>query len=296
MTGAEQPLAVAPELGHALGARIKWPLLKGMAIARGRRRHIYCVGLPKTGTHSIANLFSSNYAAAHEPRYLRLIRPLQAKCWGRADPAALRAVLRLRRYRLWLDLESCHVLGQFVPELVETFADARFILPVREPWAWLDSMIDDQFLHLDDPGYQPWWAVYDCYFGPRGQDFPEQESALQQAGLYPLRSYLRYYAQTQRNIIQAVPAERLLVLPTRAIGERLPALARFSGVPLAQLNAQGSHSYRRSRHSGLLAGIDKAYVAQVMAEELRDWPLTLGRMAGETWSMVAGERAAPTDD
>lgn len=270
-------------LAQVLPYRVRLAILRACTLLRGPRKHLYCVGLPKTGTHSVAGLFKSSFHAAHEPRYRQLIEPLRAKSVDELECDQFHRLMVERRFRLWLDLESCHVLGQFAPRLAALFPDAKFIMTVREPKSWLDSMIDDQFFHLDDRGYRPWWPIYDCYFGARPQVFEDCEAELQSANLYALRSYLRYYRRTQERILDAIPQHRLLVVETRQLADRSDEIAKFSGVSLGALDVGKSHSYQRPQKSGILSRMDATFVQNCVDEEAGDIKSQLADMARVEW-------------
>lgn len=246
-------------------------------LAPRARLHLYCVGAPKSGTHSIAAIFAERYRAEHEPFWWQLVPCLNALAQNHPDACnQAQRLIRRRRIELDLDLESAHILGPLVPFLARTFADARFILPVRHPRQWLDSLIEDQIYGQSEPLYKGWWRVYDCYFGDRSTaSWPAEEAPLRDQGLYPLRSMLTYWRDHHLRILDSVPTERLLILPTEAISESRELLAAFAGVPASDLHMAASHSYARKRRTHLLDRIPAAYVDNLIADLLGDLPRRL---------------------
>lgn len=239
--------------------------------------HLYCVGAPKTGTHSVAGIFSTRYRAEHEPYWWRLAPVLEALRAGAQD-AEVRAVqlVRKRRLELDLDLESCHALGALVPALARSFPDARFILPVREPRAWLDSMLEDQIYGQGEPQYAAWWRVYDCYFGSRETaKWPAEEWAIREKGLYPLRAMLQYWRDHHLRILDHVSPDRLLILRTADLGRSSETLARFAGVAPSSLDMTQSHRYSRHQRTGLLDRVAPDHVDRLVNEITGDLPARL---------------------
>lgn len=229
------------------------------------RHQVYCVGAPKSGTHSIASIFASHWRAEHEPYWWELRSWYPQRASAEVGGPSSHDLWR-RRWFLDLDLESSHALGPLVPQLVAAHPQAKFILPYRDPHAWLDSLIEDQLYGLTEPNYQGWWAVYDAYFGPReSAQWAEEEKLIRAAGLYPLATLLNYWRQHHQSIITAVPQAQLLVLPTTKIKEAGALLADFVGVPLASLDMQHGHSYARLERQGLLSKVDQNYLRSLVS-------------------------------
>lgn len=224
------------------------------------QHHVYCVGAPKSGTHSIARIFASHWRAEHEPYWWELRTWYPNVHVGRTTRPSVRQ-FRQRRWFLDLDVESSHALGPLVPDLAAVHPHAKFILPYREPAAWLDSLIEDQLYGLSEPNYQGWWAVYDAYFGSRASlQWPRAEQPLRDAGLYPLSAMLGYWRHHHECIMSTVPHDQLLVLPTTSIQIAGPLMAGFVGVPTTSLDMQHGHSYARKHRQRLLSRINQEHV------------------------------------
>ncbi len=234
------------------------------------RHHLYCIGLPKTGTHSVAGLFSENFAVDHEPGYKELVKLLEYKLSHPKDVEYIKIFLRRRRQRIRLDLESNHLLGPFAAELAHAHPDARFILTVRSPESWLHSMIQEHHRHHAREPMAFWMRAYACYFQTAPIEFPKQERELEALGIYPLRSYLRHYARTHQHILQSVPAQRLFVVPTYALGDCVSQLAQFCGIDASKLNHAKSHLYKSPPEDRILDRVDPEYLSRIISEETDD--------------------------
>jgi hypothetical protein len=183
--------------------------------------------------------------------------------------------LRWRDRELYLEMESSHLAAAFVESLVELFPTSRFILTVREPRSWLNSMLTQQLNGREQ------WARQTAP-GPRAEFFPalhrhllggEQhrrwpgEEVLEEHALYPLDAYLAWWADHNRGVLQAVPRERLLVLPTSSISRETSLIAEFVGVPVASLSRRGEHSNRAPKKHQLVDRIDPSLLADRIAHQ-----------------------------
>lgn len=221
-----------------------------------RRRHLYCVGLPKAGTESVAKLFGKAFRSAHEPQYRETIELACAAGEHRLAPEDVRRALLSRDRDLRLDVEASHVLARFCPELVEIFPAAKFILTVRQPLSWLDSEINQCINYPRSnaaAGFAPWIRLRDLNYGPPPDSRPEQEGALAQFGLHSLDGFLSYWARHIDAVLDAVPASRLLIVPVESLSRQVSTIARFAQVRDRQLAHDLAHSHRAPvRHDVLL--------------------------------------------
>ena len=228
-------------------------------------KRFYCVGLPKAGTHSLAEMVAPALKTAHEPEAEQLIRLLWDVRRGVLDAEEARGFLRSRDERLDLEFESSHLLGAMTPHIVEAFPDAQVLLLVRECRSWIDSMINDQLNLRSWPRYQSWVPVYEYYLRCEDHAFPVVERVLQDLDLFPLRNYVRSWCRQIRRVVEAVPPERLLMLRTHELASSADELAGFLGVKPADLDMDRSHSYKAPRKHHLLDRIGDDYVRELIA-------------------------------
>lgn len=222
----------------------------------------FCVGLAKAGTHTLAEMMAGSLRSAHEPEPAELLAALPRARAGRIAASEMRELFRARRRRLRLDLESSHLLGSFVVHLLDTFDDARFVLLVREPRDWINSMINDQLYVRATPSYPMWRVVYEQYLGGEGGRFPAAERSLAELDLHPLRHYVSFWTEEITAIMDAVPGDRLLVVPTARLSDEAATIARFlgaEGVPAVP------HSYRASGRRDVVSELDPDHVARTLA-------------------------------
>ena len=111
-----------------LQERKNWQRVVHTVMARRSPRpfHAFGVGLPKTGTVSLANLLQPHYAASHEPETWILTHLFQRSTPGAANPMSLEEQIRVLHTRdrmLNLALESNFVLGYVIEPLYAAFPD-----------------------------------------------------------------------------------------------------------------------------------------------------------------------------
>lgn len=247
-----------------------------MPLLRHRKFHAYCLGLPKTGTTSIALMFRDRYRAAHEPLPPSTRAWVLDRCRGVQRGRDMDRFLRRRDRDLYLEMESSHPVAVFVDRLVELFPRSRFILTIREPRAWLGSLIGEQlrsrerWQRMPEPGWRSRFfpALHDICCG--GHDFAAGERALQERGLYPLDGYLGWWKAHNERVLAAVPPERLLVQRTDGISAAADSIAGFLGVGAETLDGRRRHANRAPRSSDVLDLVDPSFLEDRIAHHCLD--------------------------
>jgi len=222
---------------------------------RDRELHAYCVGLMKTGTHSIYELMKDNYRAEHEWRTADLFEAAMSD-WPQAKRDLF---IQRRNRRLWFDMDSSVFNLPFVPEYVRLFPQAKFILTIRDCYSWVDSCFNHQLArdNADMQDFLHWW------FKPQNFEYAPEEAILKEKGLFPLSCYLSFWAEHNQRVIDAVPEENLLMIRTKEIGSKLTDIAEFLAIPEASLTPRGAHAFKAAAKFGVLEQIESAYVKRV---------------------------------
>lgn len=254
---AFQQLAVTRPARFFLRA-LAAPLLPLRARYQPRRFHAYCIGSVKSGTHSIAGMFASHYRAAHEAESAEFIDAIIASSRGILPASTCQRFLKQRDLRLWLELEASHLLAYLLPELLETFPDARYILTIRDCYSWLDSYINQLYYR----GNGAHWKRFSEWRYPAEQHlYAPEEKILAAHGLCPLDLYLALWKEHNEHVLRLVPAERLLIIRTHEILDSAPQLAEFLDIPVKHLDVSRGHSYQARGKSNVLYQIDRDFLA-----------------------------------
>ena len=227
-----------------------------------RRIHVYCIGTPKTGTHSMAGLFEREYRAAHEPdKSIQMKALLETE--GGLTPRDKDRLVKSRDIRRWLEVNSSALNYFFLDALLEQLKQVKFIVTIREPYAWLDSLTN----HYLARGYSwvdsrfPIWV----YQPEKYKHDPEAEAILVENDLFPLDCYLAVWARFYRDLLTKIPSDRLLVVRTHEISQSLPRVAEFLGIPPETLDASRSHLYKAAADFGILEKIDRGFLEERVA-------------------------------
>lgn len=191
---------------------------------------VFGVGAEKTGTHSLAAMLS----LPHQPDESRAI----AAILDRGDKAA---VVR--------DLAGgavSNLLVHLLPELLAAYPDARFVLTIRDPEAWLRSALN----HAATRDGTPEWSEIDRL---RGKADCNVEGSL------------RYWEWHNQTVLDTIPADRLLVVRTAELStpDGAASVQQFARRP-----ATPAHEFRGEYTADPLAGRD---VAALVAELCPTW-------------------------
>jgi hypothetical protein len=223
-----------------------------------RRFHLIGVGLPKTGTTSLASLFRPfrwGYEFLLPESVVRLI------AWkgGRLDREGMSRWLAKRAEAGALELDSAGFNHYFLEILVELHPAARFVYTRRDAVSWADSflnMVLRQGRRHRGQGWPKWQVALGRLMAPSfdaGQFASPERLRL---SLRPLaEELLAFYARETARIEAALPPERSLVIPTDSLSTSLDILAEFAGVPRSALNAVGSYAGRGQGKIPLVAAL-----------------------------------------
>lgn len=232
------------------------------------RFHAYCVGLPRSGTHSIAHMLQQQYAADHEPHaYYAIYHVLKRMTW-QYNFADIQNILKWRHKKFAFELESAHYLHHVVDVLASSFPDAKFILTIRDPVSWLESEINRNYSTRNKLF---WRELEDYRYGRYQHAFTSHEVALEQLDLYPIASYLSYWKEHSQFVLDMVPQERLLVMNTREICSNPGKLADFLDIDVNTLNLRKSHANKRSKRFKLTDLVNQRYLSQQVDEICTDF-------------------------
>lgn len=235
-----------------------------------RRFHAFCVGAPRSGTVSIANLFPYPYRAAHEPESRFLTNRIVAHQSGEMGAEAMLRYVQRRDRRLQLEIDSSYLNGEIVEFLVRAFPQAKFILTLRDCLSWAESFTN--FL-LNKPEFVTRKRYSQRHmilrFGEPPYTYAPQERVLAELGLHPIQQYLRYWRYHNLRVLDTVPADRLLIVKTAEIGESTRRLEAFLNLPPGSLKSKIHSNSSPVRHS-ILKRIDSGYLYDSVMECCRD--------------------------
>ena len=224
--------------------------------------------MAKTGTHTLAALFSHSLRAAHEPDAEALMNLVLSLHEGRLRrPGFVQLVARLFD-RMHLELNVSQLNGVIVDTLIELYPGAKFILTWRDCESWARSFINHQLTRALAPG-SAWAAFRDLRFRPAEHPHRSQDRALAERGLYALGAYSSYWVGHNRRVLAAIPAAQLLIVPTDRLQHDVRRMGEFMGIDTAAVHGtQFEGQFEGVYIASPLDALDPVYVAAEMAAGL----------------------------
>lgn len=209
------------------------------------RFQAYVVGLPKTGSTSLATVFG-RYRSGHEWDLMDLVETgLQYRQGDLDDVDFWHATgRRLDPPALEMDSATSHYL--YADLLAERFPKAVFVHSVRDVGGWVSSVLDMVLRkrlarRLLDIPYSRWESQYLALMTEGRYDLDPTSVEDDSASLAPL---MRYWAAHMSRMPTVLPADRTLVVRTGDIRHRLDDLAALAGVPASTLRDDLAHANR----------------------------------------------------
>ena len=239
------------------------------------RFHAYGVGLPKTGSTSLAGLMGG-YRAGHET-WLDYLAPAGvARVRGEIDDITFWETVKRRFVPLRAEMDSvtCHHL--YVDVLLEHYPKAKFIVTYRDVRSWANSMLSlCAYVRRGTPerreARRRWIDNYGDWVGEGTIPFDTGRDAPDAAALPAL---MRSWATYMRHMPTVLPSERTLWLKTSEITARAPELADFLRIPADSLAMDAVHSNKTMTSFDRFAIADRDEVDRVYAEHCAE-PMAL---------------------
>lgn len=178
---------------------------------------------------------------------------------GRINREQLTRFVRNRDQRLRPEVDSSQLNYFLLDILLAEFADAKFILTIRDCYSWLDSFINHQLARKSGP---LWDRLRDVRFRPAQFQHSEEERVLKEHGLYTLDGYLSDWADHNGNVLQEIPSDKLLVIRTNEITKSTREIAAFAGVALSKISPEKSHSFKAAAKYNMLSKIPPDFLEE----------------------------------
>jgi hypothetical protein len=202
-------------------------------------------------------------------------------------------------------MESSTLSGILIESLLEACPEKKFILTIRDVYSWCDSWINHNI--NSPPNTASGFGRLDRV-RLRADDFPasRHDGPLQALGFPSLAGYFQLWAAHNTAVLKAVPEERLLIVKTDEIIDRMPAIAAWLGVRTETLRLDRARLEVARRKHGVLAQLDPGYVRDTAAQYCEPlmtqyFPALAGQAVAEAPASLAVARetarnrsAAPT--
>jgi hypothetical protein len=183
---------------------------------------------------------------------------------GEVDAAHAERILRRRDRQLWLEMESSSLAGILIEPYVRVCADRKFILTIRDVYSWCDSWIDHNINSPPDES-SPWAALDRVRL--KADQYPptKYDAPLVERGCRSLAAYFQLWTAHNVRVLRTVPADRLMLMRTHEINERIPAIAAWVGIPDTRMRRDRSWLFQSSRKHHMLASLDPGHVRATAA-------------------------------
>lgn len=217
-----------------------------------RSFHAYCVGAPKTGTHSMAKIFSDYHHSSHEPTNKQLSRLIIND--NTFSVETKKYLWRRDRY-LWLEMESSHLISHFVEALTDIFPKSKFILTVRHPVDWLESIVNQHMKLTFTDGHIS-KRLRNKYHSTKKCKNNKKPDLLSDAP-HHICGYLTYWNSHNIRILENIKQENLMVLKTSKISDKIDKMCDFLDVSISNINTDKTKYYQNNEKKEILDSIDK---------------------------------------
>ncbi len=221
----------------------------------------FCVGQAKSGTASLAALLAGNHRAAHEPEREQILDMILRESHGEVSESDFEAYLLARDKRLNLEYDIAWANQFLIGHLLAVFPDARFIILVRDPYTWLQSIcghLASREIPRDVRAFLDWWFRPDLY--PHTRD----DHALQSLGIYSIAAYLNAWNRHVTLCSQSIPASRRLILRTHELGRSHQQLADFLQISVDDLDINNGHMNRSTWPERIESLLDRSYLVEMV--------------------------------
>ena len=237
------------------------PLLDSIV---GRKHRNFALGPPKSGTTSIARMFQNNCRSGHEALRPYTVNAMHKHYLGSYSDNDLCYSYLARDKQLLLELESNCFLAYRPDLLLSCFPTSKFLITVRQPLSWLDSILDNNvnYPRNKTPTMTQWHEVMFSY---SEETVNLKDQPLIDQGLYPLATYLNYWASTYEKCLSSIPKTQRLVVGTNNISQQRDYIASFMGISLDSVQTAASHANKTTEKHKLRSLLDPEYVQQTIS-------------------------------
>jgi hypothetical protein len=244
--------------------RLKRSLLGAQRV---RRVQLYGVGIAKSGTHSLAAMFSHNVRANHEPQAAELVDKIIGRRNGDLSEDKFLGWLRERDHKLALEVDSSALNFQLIDVLLREFPNARFVLTVRDAYSWVNSIMNEFFR---GPIAAHWKRMRQVSYPDKDKvAYAPEENVLKENGLFPLETYFLRWATRNTEVIAKIPSERLFIVRTDQIRKKAFELAGFAGLPHYAIRLERTHEYKNPAKKDIIRQIDRDFLERKVEQHCR---------------------------
>jgi hypothetical protein len=269
-----------------------------------KRFHLINLGFFKCGTSSVAGWFE-NYLATQEFMIDDLANFLEGFPGGPPPIESLRAWVRYRDAIAYLEVDTSGVNGYLYDAFATEFPEAKFLLPIRDPYSWAGSIINE-FLSpsglawYSNPREENWYSdsigTVDSHLNLMQASLWHSRKSFEANLVDIVRGYGDFWQRMTTYLLKNTQRERTFYTRLGELNKNSAAIAKFVGISESNLCNLGSMSVEvRNSASDRPPGFDmrkqdRAFLESVFSNETQE--LTSRLFDGYTLDdFVAGESA-----
>jgi hypothetical protein len=212
-------------------------------------------------------MFSGNVRAGHEKQALELIEIFFQWREGRIGEREVVDWIHARDRTLALEVDSSWLNVLIIDFLTREFADARFVLAIRDCYSWLNSEFKRV---LNTPSQKSQRTKLRKFLhDPENAAHSPEEKVLKGLGLHTLDGYLSHWAAHNEKVLATVPGDKLLVIRTEQIRTRALEIADFAGLPRYALRLHRTHEYQNPVPRNIVREIDRNFLEKKVQQHCR---------------------------
>jgi hypothetical protein len=199
-----------------------WLIFNGyqLSFIKPNNNHkILCVGLPRSGTHTLNLMFKTKFQALHEP----LIKyDLKLILESGSESNLIREYLIRRENTIKLDFESSHYSVYWLKEYMELWPQAKVILTIRSLYSWVNSYYE---ILLEMDANTLWGRFENWKLGlSPNNNFKLKEDKI---SIEVFIKLVKYYCFHISEVKRIVKPSNLLVLNTNEIFSKVNLIESF---------------------------------------------------------------------
>ena len=223
-----------------------------------RRFHVYGVGLPKSGTVSLAGLFG-NYRSCHEFHQWETHQTIIRYNSGTISREQFRGFLKERELLGGLlEMDAAHFNRHYIDILQDEFPEAKFICLIRDCYSWVNSFVN-YFVVSEREAIQSKEL-------PNGMPFDIPRGAIEAKNelVNNFHKYidvpLSFWSSSYRDMVEKLPPGRSLIIRTHEISQKVDDIAHFVGIPPNKLVKEQYHLNKAKYTVNVLRNLDRDFL------------------------------------
>ena len=233
-----------------------------------RRFHAYVVGLPKTGTVSLAAVFG-NYRSLHEFHQRETHQEIIKLNQGQISKKEFSQFIRKRDFLAgFLEMDAAHFNRHYIDILAEEFPKAKFLCLIRDCYSWVNSCVN-YYTHPEKEALEvselPNGMPFDLPIGSNSQ-----KDELKKNFHKYIDVPLIFWTTEYKKILEKLPPDRSMIIKTNEISAKLDEIARFLNVPYNSLFTEQSHLNKAKYGVGILFSLDMDFLEAKFREHCSD--------------------------